>query len=98
MRLLESTHEREQVFVDDFKEAVVLRERGALSEMAFTEAEIRYRESRKRVRTLELDALLARATLIKAVGVLSLDEIGPAREGVAPPGGATEPLGKKESQ
>jgi outer membrane protein len=95
-RLLESTHERERVFEDDFKDATVLHERGALGEMEFTAAEIRYRESRKRVGTLELDALLARAALVKAVGVLSLDEIVPAQAG-----GTRESVGapgRKESQ
>jgi len=76
-RLLASTREREQVFEDARKEAVVLRERGAMSEIEFAAAEIRYRESRQRVRTLELDALLARATLVKAVGVRALEDIVP---------------------
>jgi len=93
LRQLESTREREEVFEDDFEEARVLRERGALGDIAFAEAEIRYRESRRRLRTLELDALMARATLVKVIGVSSLDEVahGPARS-------SPEPLGKKEAQ
>ena len=93
LRLLESTRERERVFEYDFKEAQVLHERGAMSKIEFAAAEIRYRESRKRVRTLELEALSAQATLVRAVGVISLDDIVSVREETGP-----EPPGKKEAQ
>ncbi len=93
LRQLESTREREEVFEDDFEDARVLRERGALGDIAFAEAEIRYRESRRRLRTLELDALAARAALLKAIGVSSLDEVA---HGLASSG--PEPPGKKEAQ
>jgi outer membrane protein len=75
VRLLESTREREQIFEDDYTQATVEHERGALSDTDFTAAEIRYLESRQRVRTMELDAILARAMLTRAVGVGSLSEI-----------------------
>ncbi len=98
LRLLESTYEREQVFEDDFKEAQVLRDRDALSEIEFTAAEIRYRESRKRVRTLELEALSTRAALVKAVGVHSLEDVVPKHEETPSPAGAAGAPGKKEAQ
>ncbi|MBN1918388.1 MAG: TolC family protein [Verrucomicrobia bacterium] len=73
--LLESTREREQIFEDDYTQAVVEHERGALSDIDFAAAEIRHLESRQRLRTMELDAILARAALLRAVGVGTLDEI-----------------------
>jgi len=87
LRLLTSTREREQVFEDAFKKAVVLQERGAMNEIEFAAAEIRYCESRQRIRTLELDVLFARASLVKAMGVRALGEIAPpeARAELGPP-------------
>jgi len=85
LRLLTSTREREQVFENAFKEAVVLKERDAMSEIEFTAAEIRYRESRQRIRTLELDALFARASLVRAVGIRALGDVTPL-EAPAEPG------------
>ena len=95
VRLLESTREREQIFEDSYTEAKVEHERGAMSDIDFTAAEIRYLESRQRVRTQELDAILARATLLKALGVASFAEImrAPA-EGAAPRQGPTKPAKK----
>jgi outer membrane protein TolC len=87
LALLDSTRERERVFEDALKEAQVMRERGAISDIDFAAAEISHEESRQRVRALELDALMTRAALVKAVGVLSLDDIvrGQERAGSEPP-------------
>jgi outer membrane protein TolC len=93
VRQLESTREREQVFVDDFTEAQVLKEREAIGPIEFMAAEIRYQQSRQRIRALELDALMARATLTWAVGVSALEEIRRDSSSRAP--GAP---GQKEAQ
>jgi outer membrane protein TolC len=93
VRQLESTREREQVFEEDFKEAQVLRDRGAASELEFMQARIRYQQSRQRVRQLELDALMARATLTRAVGVSTIEQI--QRDSLSHEAG--EP-GRKEAQ
>ena len=93
MRQLESTREREEVFEDDFREAQVLRERDAIGPLQFMEAGIRYQQSLRRIRQLELETLMARATLARAVGVATLAEIQRGTSTQAPDG-----PGRKEAQ
>ncbi len=73
--LLEIAEKRHEKVETDFAVAQDQYERGRINELEMSRIRLQYLQSLQRIESLRLDALLARAKLLKSVGVSSMEEI-----------------------
>ncbi len=79
LELLRIAEVRHQKVETDFRIATSQYEKGSIDELEMARIRLQYVQSLQRIEGLRLDALLARAKLLKSVGVASMDEIKNSR-------------------
>jgi outer membrane protein TolC len=77
MELLRLTREKEQRYAEDWESAQADFERGVISTMERDRIRHAHMLSMNRIRSLELDVMLAQSTLLRATGMNSFEELIP---------------------